>query len=140
MTGRPWIEASAMLAAADVADVVIKPIHPLDRSLRMADSADFAFLPRLDAVTHPFVFADVASMARHIERKRAGRPLQLEDVEDIEIEGRPGLYVGVQVWSLLPDGSRDECLGWAWLNGKGRDRLEPALRAVRRDVAHAEAA
>lgn len=136
----PWIEAGPMLAAAGFALAPVKPLHPLARSLRMADSADFAFLPRLDAVTRPFVFPNCAALARHIERKRDGRPMQLVDVEDIEIEGRAGLYTGVQVWTLLPDGSRDECLGWAWLNGQGRERLEPALRAVRRDVGQAEAA
>lgn len=136
----PWVEAGPMLAAAGFDLAPIKPLHPLARSLRMADSADFAFLPRLDAVTRPFVFPNCAALARHIERKRDDRPMQLVDVEDIEIEGRSGLYTGVQVWTLLPDGSRDECLGWAWLNGQGRERLEPALRAVRRDVGQAEAA
>lgn len=136
----PWIEAGPLLAAADHTLVAVKPLHPLARSLRMADSADFAFLPRLDAVTRPYVFPNATALARHIERKRDGRPMELVDVEDIEIEGRAGLYTGVQVWTLLPDGSRDDCLGWAWLNGRGRERLEPALRAVRRDVGRAEAA
>lgn len=137
---RPWIEAAPMLAAAGCTAAAIKPLHPLARSLRMAATADFAFMPRLDAVTRPYVFPTALALARHIERKRTARAMELVDVEDIEIEGRAGLYTGVQVWTLYPDGGRDECLGWAWLNGRGRDRLEPALRSVRRDVSQAEAA
>lgn len=136
----PWIEATALLGASGFQAATPKPLHPLARSLRMADFAAFAFAERLDGVTKPRVFANAASLARHIEGRRFGQALELVDVEDIEVPGRPGLYAGVQVFTLLLDGGRDRCLGYAWLGGPGRERLEPALRAVRRDVGRGVAA
>lgn len=101
----------------------------------MADFAPFAFAERLNGPAKPRVFAGATQLARHIERIRHGQAIELIDVEDIELPGRPGLYTAVQVFTLLLDGGRDRCLGYAWLDGKGRDRLEPALRAARRDLA-----
>lgn len=99
----------------------------------MADLAPFAFAHRLDGTHKPRVFANAAGLARYIESQRHGQAIELADVEDIEIPGRAGLYTGVQIFTLLIDGGRDRCLGWAWLDGHGRERLEPALRAARRD-------
>jgi hypothetical protein len=130
----PWIEAGPMLAAAGFPLAPIKPVNPLVRSLRMADFAPFAFAERLDGVVKPRVFSSAANLARHIEGRRHGQAIELVDVEDIEVPNQPGLYTGVQVFTLLIDGGRDRCLGYAWLDGQGRDRLEPAMRAVRRDV------
>ena len=106
----------------------------------MVDLSPFAFAERLDGVTKPRVFPNAARLAAHIEARRFGQAIELVDVEDIEIPGRPGLYTGVQVFTLLLDNSRDRCLGYAWLGGKGRDRLEPALRAARREAGRKDAA
>lgn len=139
MIARPHFEARPYLAAHGLVPGPPAPlVHPfiqaLTRSPAMADIADYALIERLDAVTKPTVFGTVARLAVHIEGLRKGRPLELADVEDIEIPGLPGLYVGVQIWTLDMSNGRDVCLGWAWLKGQGRDRLEPALRAVRRDI------
>jgi hypothetical protein len=134
---RPWVEAGPLLAAAGLPLAPLPRTHPLIRSLTLPDLPvndlpDFAFTSRLDAVTKPRVFPSLARLADHIEGRRHGQPLELVDVEDIEIPGRPGLFRGVQVFTLLLDNGRDRCLGYAWLGGHGRERLEPALRAARR--------
>lgn len=95
---------------------------------------DFAFASRLDGVVKPKVFSSLGALAARIEHDRHGQAIELVDVEDIEIPGQPGLYQGVQVFTLLLDNSRDRCVGYAWLKGQGRERLEPALRQVRRDL------
>lgn len=130
----PWVEAAALLGAHGFDSTPPKPEHPFARSLRMADFAPFAFTTRLEPTCKPRVFTSATALATHIEDLRQGRAIELVEVEDIEIPGQPGLYLGVQIFTLDAGNSRDECLGYAWLGGKGRDRLEPALRAVRRDV------
>lgn len=131
---RPWIEAVALLGTHGFDSTQPKPDHPLTRSLRMADFAPFAFAARLEPTCKPRAFTSATALATHVEDLRHGRVIELVEVEDIEIPGQPGLYLGVQIFTLDAANSRDECLGYAWLGGKGRDRLEPALRAVRRDV------
>lgn len=134
---RPFIDAALLSAHGHSARTPARPTHPVARSLIMADLPDYAFAERLDHVTKPRVCASVAGLARYIESRRRGQGLELVEVDDIEIPGRDGLYRGVQVWTLMLDSGRDRCLGYAWLGGAGRDRLEPALRAARRgaDVA-----
>lgn len=95
----------------------------------------YAFAERLDDATKPRVFPHLKRLAEHIESRRYGQPLDLEEVENLEIPGRPGLYRGVQVFTLDLANSRDRCLGWAWLNGHGREVLQPALLAARRSHA-----
>lgn len=135
LPSRPWVEAGPLLAAAGLPLAPLARTHPLIRSLTLSDLPDFAFAPRLDAVTKPRVFPSLGRLADHIERRRHGQALELVDVEDIEIPGRAGLYRGVQVFTLLLDNGRDRCLGYAWLGGHGRERLEPALREARRGAA-----
>jgi hypothetical protein len=100
----------------------------------MSGLPDFAFTPRLDAVAKPKAFPSLNALADYIERQRCDQAIELVEVADIEIHDRPGLYQGVQVFTLLIDGGRDRCLGYAWLDGQGGDRLEPALRQARRDT------
>lgn len=133
---RPWFEAAPALAAG-VPDHVIpigRPAHPLARILRMSGLPDYAFARRLDGRQKPTVFSSLNGLANYVERHRFGQALELVEIDTIEIPGRPGLYCGVQIFTLLLDGGRDLCLGYAWMNGYGRDRLEPALRQTRRDV------
>lgn len=98
----------------------------------MTAFAPFAFATRLEPTCKPRAFTSATALANHIEDMRQGRAIELIEVEDIEIPGEPGLYLGVQIFTLDAGNGRDECLGYAWLGGLGRDRLEPALRAVRR--------
>lgn len=138
---RPWIESGALLAFTHPTGTrPLKPEHPFTRSLRMADFAPFAFLSRLDGVAKPRIVSNATALARHVESLRHGQAIELVDVEDIEVPGKSDLYTGVQIFTLSLDGGRDRCLGYAWLNGHGRERLEPALRAVRRNTGRKSAA
>jgi hypothetical protein len=139
----PWFEAGPALAAAGFS-LRPDPDNPEARlgniwTRPMIDSARYAFLPRLDAVTKPTVFADLHHLARHIERKRLAesgdRGLQLEDVEDLQFAGEPGLHRGVQIWLLDMANDREASLGYAWLRGDGREVLERVLLVARRDLA-----
>jgi len=131
----PWIEAAALLGAAGFDGTPPKPIHPVARSLIMADKPNYAFLPRIDAVTRPIVQPDLLTLARHIERRRNGQALQLIDVEDIEYEGE--LHTGVKVMLLDMANEPESCLGFAWLRGDGRTVLDPALRVARLQIEQA---
>ena len=141
---RPWFEAGPALAAAGHAPpppVGTAPMPALGCiwTLPMIHDADFAFLTRINATTKPTVCASLLGLARHIERRRLAlggdRALQLEEVEDLQFANRPGLHRGVQVWLLDMANERETSLGYAWLKGEGRDRLEPALRTARRELA-----
>lgn len=142
LPSRPWIEATALLASAGV---VLPPPgpdrHPFIRSLIMQRTADglpaYAFAERLDDATKARVFPHLKRLADHIESRRFGQALELVEVQDLEIPGRPGLHRGVQVFTLDLSQSRDRCIGWAWLNGQGRDVLQPALFDARRAAAPA---
>lgn len=105
--------------------------------------APYALLTRLDERTRPTVFANLQALAAHIERARHGQQLELAEVEDLHFLWRaagggqgidaPERDLGVQVWTRLLDGSRDRCLGWAWLGGSGLEVLQRALlRAAQR--------
>lgn len=110
----------------------------------MSSDVRFAFLDRIDAVAKPRVFQSLTSLARWIESRRGNHGLHLVNVPDLRIEwlnanGRdhePGTDrkkdAGVQVFTLMPDGTVERSLGYAWLDGADRERLEFALRAVRR--------
>ena len=153
MIRRPWFEATPALSAhglhathALTADHVIghhiRP-NPGKRPMVPTD-ARFVLLPRLDAVTKPKQFSGPRPLAMHIESLRTeggGDPaLQLEEVDDLRFADWPGLYDGVQIWVLDASNDRDRSLGYAYLDGRGRDVLEPALRAVRKDAQRSLAA
>lgn len=128
MTGRPFIEAAVLLAAHG---------HPSPRARRapLRRKPDmprfpYALLPLLDATTKPYGFTTLADLANHIERQRADQVLQIEDVDTLQFRDEPGLHDGVEIWTLDLDGSRDRLIGYAWLSGKGRDALQPALYAA----------
>lgn len=131
----PWIEGRALLAAAGVDSTPSKPVHPIARSLIMADKPNYAFLTRIDGVTRPIVQPDLMALARHIERRRNGQNLQLIDVEDIEYDGQ--IHAGVKVMLLDLANEPETCLGFAWLRGDGRTVLDPALRVARLQIEQA---
>ncbi len=139
---RPWFEATPALAAAGVPIVLAthRPSSPFERILRMAGLPDYAFAETLNGAAKPKAFADVGGLAAYIERHRNAQAIELVDVEDITLDGRDDLLTGVQVFTLLPDNGRDTCLGYAWLKGQGRERLEPALLRARHDAGRRAAA
>lgn len=107
----------------------------------MAQSIDFAFLARLDAVAKPTIVGSLDRLAQLIEDRRYGQAIVLEEIEDLHARRRvatgdgpaapEGLRDrGVQVWALLTDGTRDRSLGFAWLRGGGREELQNALTRI----------
>lgn len=133
---RPFIDAAALLAAAGH-----RLSEPTDRqsiwSRHAMTPAPYALLTRLDDRTRPIVFPNLQALAGRLERARHGQQLELVEVEDLHFLWRtaggaqgidaPERDLGVQVWTRLLDGSRDRCLGWAWLNGSGLEVLQQAL-------------
>ena len=135
MAARPWIEAIPALSAHGFDSAPSKPVHPIARSLIMADKPKYAFLTRIDGVTRPIVQPDLMALARHIERRRTGQNLQLIDVEDVEYDGQ--IHAGVTVMLLDMVNEPEACLGFAWLRGDGRTVLDPALRVARLQIEQA---
>lgn len=139
MSRPPWSESAALLAAAGFSPPP-ENYRPNIWSRHAMQPAAFAILPRLDATTKPIVFHDVDALAAHVERSRGGQGLEMTEIEDIHFlwranGGGEGVDAppenrdrGVQIWTTLIDGSRDRCLGWAWLNGSGLEVLTAALR------------
>lgn len=132
----PHIEAAALLGAHGH-----RLSDPTDRqsiwSRHAMTPAPYALLTRLDDRTRPIVFPHLKALADRLERERHGQQLELVEVEDLHFLWRnaggaegidaPERDLGVQVWTLMADGGRDRCLGWAWLNGAGLENLRSAL-------------
>lgn len=144
----PWIEAAALLGAAGHC----QPPENYRLSIwsrHAMQPAAYALLPRLDAVTKPIVFADVAALAAHVERHRQGQGLELVEIDDLHHRwraegGGQGVEApdaardrGVQIWTTDLGNNRDRCLGWAWLDGGGMETLRAALHGVVTRRAHA---
>lgn len=136
----PWIETHALLGAHGFAVATdLRPPSPW-RTL-MAQSIDYAFLSRIDAVARPTIVGSLDRLAQLIEDRRHGQPIMLEEIDGLHARRRmatgdsppapEGLRDrGVQVWTQLLDGSRDRSIGFAWLKGGGRDDLQQALTRV----------
>lgn len=96
----------------------------------MADDHRYAILThpeRYDA--KPRVFQELRHLAAHLHQQRKGAPIQLQD-SPMAFEGEADARQGVSVWTLTEDGARRCFLGWAWLNGAGRQSLETAIFAL----------
>lgn len=107
--------------------------RPTFWSLRPMPPKPYALFRTAEIATErPLVFDTAAQLAAYFERLRGDAALELEEVEDLEFRGDPNLHVGVRIWSLDLSNARDRPLGLAWLDGRGRDALEPALRRARR--------
>lgn len=132
----PWFEAVPALAAAGVATIAPRPLAFPDLMFRGVDMTDhaYAFVPGVlrpgDKIV-PVLFPTLSALADSIERRRDGRNIQLIEVEDFELDGRPGLFTAVQIFTLDIANDQDGLLGTAWLDGKGREMLDPALRRAR---------
>lgn len=119
---------------------LVKPHVPASRSLDAAGAAALAQLrsPAVPAGVpfallrapslKPVAFASLAHLARRIHADRAGRPIQC--VGPVVVGWRDGTTRRmVAVYTLGPDGQRDQQLGFAWLGGGevDRERLQAAL-------------
>lgn len=133
----PFVEAAALLAAHALPLVGERAGRPTRWSLNPVPPKPYALFRVSDVRSseltdpRPLVCDTLAQLAAHIERQRADRPLELEEVDHIEFQGDNRLHVGVRVWALTDEGARLHVIGLAWLDGRGRTTLEPALRRVR---------
>lgn len=127
----PWSEAAVLLAFTPAAAAVPpRRIVPYRRP-EMSDDIHYALFRKLDGFAKPVAYADLPALCRAIERERGERAIQLVEIEDFEFQHDDRLHTAVEVWSLDMGGDRDARIGVAWLNERGRETLEPALRAVR---------
>jgi len=124
MSARPWIEGAALLAAHHRASRAPKPFHR--RSYPVSPDVRFALL-RANPQAKPLAFPDIGALARHIQRERAGRSIELVDVEDLRFDGDANMRAGVSVYVLDLGGDRDVLIGHCWLDGQGQDALRHAL-------------
>ncbi len=92
----------------------------------MSPDVRFALL-RADPQAKPLAFPDIGALARHIQRERAGRSIELVDIEDLRFHGDANMREGVSVYVLDLGGDRDGLIGHCWLNGQGQDPLRHAL-------------
>lgn len=137
---RPWIEAGPLLAATGHASATPQPpATPWSRL--MTQNIDYAFLYRIDAVAKPLVVGSLDRLAELIETRRGKQAIMLEEVEGLHerrrmASGQGGTVPGglrdrgVQIFTLLMDGSRDRSIGFAWLKGGGREDLQSALTRI----------
>src|SRR5690606_4640795 len=97
----------------------------------MSSDIRYALLPSLNAGAQIKAFPDLNALARAIHRERASAPLDLNEVEDMEIAGRAEATRGVEIWTLTERNHRDRFLGFAFLNDGGLETLRAALRRNR---------
>jgi len=124
MTPRPWIEGAALLAAHHRAAPAPKSLNR--RSYPVSPDVRFALL-RANPQAKPLAFPDIGALARHVQRERAGRPIEMVDIEDLRFDGDANMREGVSVYLLDLGGDRDGLIGHCWLDGQGQDALRHAL-------------
>lgn len=129
---RPWIEGVALLAAHNLPTPSPRSLYR--RRYRMSHDVRFAILTANPA-DKPKAFPDVEALARHIQRERGLQARELVEIEDLEIDGDTQNRRAVSVFALDAGNDRDRLIGHAYLDGKGRDVLQPALRRNRLVIA-----
>ena len=134
----PWSETAALLAFTPAAMAAPPRRNVPYRRPAMSDDIRYALFRKLDGFAKPTAAPDLHALARMIERERGEQAIQLVEIEDFEFAGDRLMHTAVEVWTLDMAGDRDNRIGVAWLNEDGRDRLEPALRAVRMNRPRAE--
>ncbi|WGM45269.1 hypothetical protein KOAAANKH_00130 [Brevundimonas sp. NIBR10] len=131
MPARPWIEATAFLAAHGFPVAAEhSPRRHNPWRYRMPEQARFAII-RPTAAAKPIVFDDLNALARWIQRERGEQGLDLVETEDLELENDLGGRLAVHVYTTDAGDNRDRNLGTAWLDGRGLETLQAALRRNR---------
>lgn len=135
MTGRPFIDAALLGAHGHSA----APIR-FRKGPAMSSDIRFALLPSLNAGAQIRAFPDLNALARAIHRARGKAPLDMDEVEDMEIAGRAEATRGVEIWTMNHGNDRDRFIGYAFLDNAGLDVLRAALRRNRLAVGRADRA
>lgn len=93
--------------------------------------APYALYRKVGALEKPTAYQDLPALCRAIHRARGHRPISLKDVELPLRDGARPLAC-VSVWLATDDGepgsNAGDFIGTAWLNGRGREALQDALR------------
>lgn len=106
----------------------------------LQDDVRYALLQRPDRwLDKPAAFATIADLAAAIHRRRKDAGLELADAP-LRLLGQDESRPGVSIWAQGEDGQRRDYLGWAWVNGAGRQALQAALFAAAPIVAVPSAA
>lgn len=131
MTGRPYIEACALLAGHGHA---VPPPRsamvgaPLCRS----PGRDVRFaLWGENRARKPWAFRDINALARRIHRERGEATIEVVPVRDLEIEGAGRAMRGASVFVASPDGDRPRLIGHAYFAGQDIEVLREAIRRNR---------
>lgn len=124
---RPFIEATALLAAHGHPVPPPRPVSPW--SFRMSDAQYALIIPGGGAKPRLRPHADLTRLAQGVQRLRGQQAIQCVDAE-IPFDDVEAPRHGVSIFSLSETGEQNGFLGWAYLNGKGREVLEGALQAV----------
>jgi hypothetical protein len=123
-----WTEGVALLGAHNLPTPAPRNLYR--RRYRMSHDVRFAILTANPA-DKPKAFPDLEALARHIQRERGLQALELVEIEDLEIDGDTQNRRAVSVFALDAGNDRDRLIGHAYLDGKGRDVLQAALRRNR---------
>ena len=118
---RPFVDA-ALIAAATKTPLSTRKGPAMSNDIR------FALLPSLNAGAKIKAFPDLDSLARAIHRARNGQPLDMNEVEDMEITSRPTATRGIEIYTLNDGHDRTGFVGYAYLDNQGLATLKAALR------------
>jgi len=126
MTGRPFIDAALLGAHGHSAAPICFRKGPT-----MSSDIRFALLPSLNAGARIRVFPDPNALARAIQRERGDAPIDMDEIEDMEIAGRAEATRGVEIWTMNHGNDRVRFIGYAFLDNAGLEVLRAALRRNR---------
>lgn len=133
---RPFVDA-ALLANRTLLPLTTRKGPAMSNDIR------FALLPTLNMGAKVKAFPDLDSLARAIHRARDGQPLDMNEIEDLEITTHPDATRGIEIYTLNDGHDRTGFVGYAYLDNQGLGTLKAALRRTQSAalaIAHAEAA
>lgn len=94
----------------------------------MSSEIRYALLPSSEDGAKIRLFATLPQLARAIHQSRAGQTLELAEIEDFEVKGRPLAIRAVEVHTLNDGNDRTGFVGFAYLDNQGVTLLRAALR------------
>lgn len=129
MTFGFYSDAAALAAAYRPRDAALADAIAFFRRIRMPGDTRFALVryPH-NPLCKPVTYASAQDLARAVHRHRGDAAIQLRDQQPLNIKGWGEVH-GVSIYTVV-DGAERDWIGWAWLDGGGREALERALKAT----------
>lgn len=118
---RPFVDA-ALLANRTLLPLTTRKGPAMSNDIR------FALLPTLNMGAKVKAFPDLDSLARAIHRARDNQPLDMNEIEDLEITTHPDATRAVEIYTLNDGHDRTGFVGYAYLDNQGLGTLKSALR------------